>query len=270
MVRPVSAASDANSNAIHTSVDSVAILVFFQGDGNIDSQEFKLRGEMQDMEVHCEDEDGDGIIDSEEISRARQKAGRTIMAKQFVRDSDFWRNDPDFRHKSEEEMVVDICSVPSKYFRSNLDKLRVRQQTHKIKGSQNIADVMEYQMSDRKATGRLVGLSHSKCADISYHKPSSCHGLVTMRTRTDLEDRLIGRTRRANAKATQRGQLTGRPDASGISGMTQREKRKDILFSARNDAKYGHNRNKGDIKGYGSFSQYAGVVISNYGSMKPS
>ena len=109
-----------------------------------------------------------------------------------------------------------------------------------------MSHVLDYEQSGRRATGRLVDLSHSSGADISYHKPSEGAGPLGISSRREQTRR---QTRRSAAN-------------------TQREKRKDILFSARNEAKHGHNRDKGDISGYGNFSRYAGTVIGQYGTLK--
>jgi hypothetical protein len=91
---------------------------------------------------------------------------------------------------------------------------------------------MEPILSSRQATGRRLDLSHSTIADVSYKVPIQY----------------------------QKGR---KQETAAI--MQQSRTRNDLLFSARKHATTEHNHSKGEISGYGSFTNYLDASIKIYG-----
>ena len=84
-------------------------------------------------------------------------------------------------------------------------------------------------------TGRRLDLSHSTIADISYKVPIKYQ-----------------KGRKAETAAI----------------MQQSRTRNDLLFSARKNATTEYNHSKGELPGYGSFTNYLDASIRIYGSFK--
>jgi hypothetical protein len=228
-------ARGSKKHAAHGMHKDLMHLVDIDGDGHIDAEEFKLYEKLR--HVHAKDIDGDGIIDEQEHRVAREAAGRRIMSEDFVKRNagGMWQYGNEYCHKNDDELLHQIAN--EKYFSSTMKRLKGRERLVRLSGSRGVLGTIKMPRSGRQETGRNVDLSLTNSSDIAYH---------------------VDRRRpKENYSKTEALNSSG----SWKSGGFKTRAREDILFSARKERVTSYNMNRGDIKGYGNFTQYRNALI---------
>ena len=117
----------------------LAQLVDFDGDGNVDAEEYALMAEVQDAEL--KDIDGDGVIDEDEAIVAKIELGKSILARRFVEQQagKMWRYGKEFTDKATGDSKPDKrCAsiiAADKYFGPKMNYLKAKERVFRLSGS---------------------------------------------------------------------------------------------------------------------------------------
>eukprot|EP00937_MAST-01D_sp_MAST-1D-sp2_P007210 g7210.t1 len=117
----------------------LAQLVDFDGDGNVDAEEYALMAEVQDAEL--KDLDGDGVIDEDEAIVAKVELGKSIIAKRFVASQQgrMWKFGEQFRDAATGKSMPDgACAKlisEHKYFGPQMNWLKQKDRIYRLSSS---------------------------------------------------------------------------------------------------------------------------------------
>jgi hypothetical protein len=218
-------------------------LLDIDGDGAIDSEEFRMFQDLERMEFdESADIDGDGVVDEMELQVAREVAGRKMMAERFVgrQDGRMFRYDPKFNGMSETAAVCEIAE--EKHFAPLMRHYKAKERMFTLASSDQATGCLNVPRTGRALTGRDDDLSLRKSAHVSYHADTHVPRAL----------------RQSKSKALN-------SSCNWKQGGFGRRSREDVLFSARKHRVTEYNRHKGDIPGYGSFANYRHIQLLAYG-----
>ena len=220
-----------------------ANLLDIDGDGAIDSEEFRMFQDLERMEFDdAADIDGDGVIDEMELQVAREVAGRKMMAKRFVdrQDGRMYRYDPKFNGMSPTKAIDDIAE--EKHFAPLMRHYKAKERMYTLASSDGATACLNVPRTGRPLTGRDEDVSLRKSAHISYHNDT--HVPKELR---------VSKSKALNSSCNWK------------QGGFQRRTRDEVLFSARKHRVTEYNRHKGDIPGYGTFANFRHIQLLAYG-----
>jgi hypothetical protein len=206
-------------------------LLDIDGDGTVDQEEYALMEELEN--VTGEDVDGDGMVDDAEHRLAKIRAGRKLLAKRFVdkQGGNMYRYGAQFVDHSNADCTEMICKA--KYFASLMNDLKYQERQFRLSSSDQVQQLLKPPLSTRMITGRYCDLSDSMAGNVSYKVPKKL-------------------------QASRKGITAAQ--------MQQARTRDEVLFSARKHRELSHNHTRGEIKGYGNFTNYVDKTIQIYGS----
>jgi len=141
------------SHEFKTSIpDYLQSLIDINGDGQVDSEEFALMRELENVEA--DDINGDGHIDEHEILLAKQLAGKRLLAKKFVdsQNGTMWRYAKEFKRADKEQIVDKI--VHAKDYQGLMNHLKLREQVIRLSSSDQVKSAFETPSTNRAKTGR--------------------------------------------------------------------------------------------------------------------
>jgi len=132
--------------------DYLQSLIDVDGDGHVDSEEFSLMRELENVEV--DDIDGDGHIDEHEILLAKQLAGKKLLAKKFVnrQKGTMWRYAKEFNGASNDKVIDQI--VHARDYQGLMNHLKLAEQVVRLSSSDQVKSAFETPSTNRAKTGR--------------------------------------------------------------------------------------------------------------------
>lgn len=224
-----------------------AKLIDIDGDGHIDSEEFKMFNKLEQMEFDgAADLNNDGIIDEMEMQVAREVEGRRLMAKAFVDrqyatnpNGNMFRYAPRYNGMSKAQVIDTIAG--EKYFAPLMQSHKRKEQMFKLSASDGVMGCLTVPRTGRPLTGRDDDISLRRTGHVSYHA-----------------DRRVAPSCRVDKAAALNSSCNYK------SGGFGRRSREDVLFSARKHRVTEYNRHKGDIPVYGTFANYRHIQLLNH------